>query len=125
MKILAPTAGPVPAKHRADYTVNIAKRLGADLVALHVLTEETRLEDAKENLNIFSKAGQTAKVNVNTILKKTDLVPAIIECAEEESVDLIIMGASRSKVVAEWVSADVTGKAKIPVVVLPHEFKKL
>jgi hypothetical protein len=35
------------------------------------------------------------------------------------------MEAGRSKAVAEWVSAEVTGKIKIPVVVLPHEFKKL
>jgi len=34
------------------------------------------------------------------------------------------MGASEGKVVAEWVSAGVMEKTKIPVVVIPHELKR-
>ena len=43
MKILATTAGPVPAKNKAEYIVNIAKRLGADVIALHIMKGEERI----------------------------------------------------------------------------------
>ena len=36
MKILVATAGPVPAKKKAEYIVNIAKRLDAGIIALHI-----------------------------------------------------------------------------------------
>lgn len=124
MKILVATAGPVPAKKRAEYIVNIAKRLGAGLIVLHILREEQANTEGEQALEIFVQAGQEAHVNVARVLKKGDIVPTIIKSAEKEGADLIIMGASEGKVVAEWVSAGVMEKTKIPVVVIPHEFKK-
>jgi len=120
MKILVPTAGPVPAKEKADYIVNIAKRIGAELKVLHILKEGEGSEKGEEAFNLFSEAGQKAQVNVSKILKKGDMVSAIIKSAEEESAGLIIMGASRRKIVAEWVSADVMKNTAIPVVVIPY-----
>ena len=125
MKILVPTAGSVPAKENAEYIANIAKRLGADLTVLHVLKEEEQAEKGEEALNLFSEAGQNLQVKVTKILKKGNIVPTIIESAKEESADLIVMGASRGKVLAEWLSADVMTKTTIPVVVIPHELKRL
>jgi len=125
VKILVPTAGPLPAKENAEYIANIAKRLGAELTALHVLKEEEQAEKGEEALNLFSEAGQNVQVNVTKILKKGEIVSIIIEAAEEESADLIVMGASRGKVLAEWLSADVMTKTTIPVVVIPHELKRL
>ena len=66
-----------------------------------------------------------AHINVTRVLEKGDIVPTIIKFAEKEGADLIIMGASEGKVVAEWVSAGVMEKTKIPVVVIPHKFKKV
>lgn len=125
MKILVPTAGPVPAKEKAYYIVNIAKRLGSELSVLYVLKEKEQAKKGEEAANPFFEAGQNAQVSVTKILKKGDIVSAIIDFAEEKSVDLIIMGASREKAVAEWISADVMSKTTIPVVVIPHEPKKL
>jgi nucleotide-binding universal stress UspA family protein len=124
MKILVPTAGPLPAKQNARYIVNVAKRLGAGIIALHILKEGERMEKGEEALSIFSKAGQNAEVNVVKKIKKGDMVSSIIDTAEEESADLVIMGASQGKVVAEWVSADVMGKTTIPVLVIPHAFQE-
>ena len=123
MKILAATAGPVPAKNKANYIINIAERIGAEVIALHILKGEA-LTEGQKALTIFSEAGRKACVNVTRVLERGDIVPTIIECAEEETVDLIIMGASEGKVVAEWVSAGVMEKTKIPVVVIPHELKR-
>jgi nucleotide-binding universal stress UspA family protein len=63
-------------------------------------------------------------VNVARVLEQGDIVPTIVTSAEKEGADLIIMGASEGKVVAEWVSAGVMEKTNIPVVVIPHEFKR-
>lgn len=123
MKMLVPTAGPVPAKKKAEYIINIAKRLGADVIALHIMQEEEQTQGLKA-LTIFCEAGRKAHVNVARILEKGDIVPTIIEFTENESADLIIMGTSEGKVVAEWLSAGVMEKTKVPVVVIPHEFKK-
>lgn len=120
MKILVATAGPIGAKEKADYIVNIAKRLKAELIALHVLKDENQAAKGEEALNLFSRAGQKAQIKVKKILIKADIVSGIIKSAEKESADLIIMGASQDKVVDEWVSAEVMKKTKIPVVVIPH-----
>ena len=40
MKILFATAGPVTAQENADYVVTITKRLGAELIVLHVIHEK-------------------------------------------------------------------------------------
>jgi nucleotide-binding universal stress UspA family protein len=123
MKILVPTAGSVPAKKKAEYIVQIAKRLGANVIALHILRNEEQTE-AQKALTIFSEAGRKEEVNVVRVLEKGDIVPTIVTSAEKEGADLIIMGASEGKVVAEWVSAGVMEKTKVPVVVIPHEFKR-
>jgi nucleotide-binding universal stress UspA family protein len=125
MKVLAAIAGPISAKEKADYIINIAKRLGADLIALHVVKRENQAKKGEDALKYFSEAGKKAKVKVKKILKKAEIVSAIIETAEAEKADLIIMGADRGKVVAEWLSADVMKKTKIPAVVIPHELKNL
>ena len=62
--------------------------------------------------------------DVAKILKKGDIISSIIESAEEESVNLIIMGATPDKAAEEWISTGVMEKAKIPVVVIPYEFRK-
>ena len=39
MKILVSAAGPKPAKDKAGYVMEIAKKLGAEVVALHISKE--------------------------------------------------------------------------------------
>ena len=125
MKVLAAIAGPISAKEKADYIINIAKRLRADLIVLHVVKRENQAKKGEDALKYFSEAGKKAKVKVKKILKKAEIVSAIIETAEAEKADLIIMGADRGKVVAEWLSEDVMRKTKIPAVVIPHELKNV
>lgn len=124
MKILVATSGPVPAKEKANYVVNIAKRLKAELIVLHIIQDEEAAIKGEETLKIFYKTGEKAKVRVTQLLKKGDIVSAIMETVEKESVDLIIMGASLGNVVSEWLSADVLSKTTTPVVVIPHVFNK-
>ena len=123
MKILVTAAGPKPAKDKAGYVMDIAKKLGAEVVALHISKEEDTTK-GEETLKIFTEAGEEANVNVTKILKKGDIISNIVKAADKESAALIIMGASPGKV-ADWISAGVIEKVKIPVVIIPLEFKDL
>jgi nucleotide-binding universal stress UspA family protein len=124
MKLLVATAGPISAKEKANYIVRIAKRLGAELITLHVLRNGNDLKRGVEALSFFSKAGLKAKVKIKRVLKKTDVTTAIIQTAKEEKADLIIMGADKGKAVSEWLSADVMRRTKIPAFVIPQRLKK-
>lgn len=120
-KILVPTAGGAPAKETAAYVVRIAKIMGAELTALHVLPKGEPAESGEEALRIFSDLGVTLGVNVSAVVGHGNVVSQIIDCATENNIDLIVMGASQGKVVSQWVSADVMERAGPPVVVIPHE----
>ena len=124
MKVLVPTVHPVPAESKAKYIINIAKSLGAEVIALHILQKEEYRAIGEEALNVFAEAGRDANVNViKVLLNREDIISTIIEAADKEEVSLIVMGASKGKIVSEWVSSDVMEKTKIPVVVIPHEYK--
>ncbi len=123
MKILVTAAGPKPARDKAGYVMDFARGLGAEVIALHITqTEDQAL--GEETLNIFAEAGQRVNVKVAKIFKKGDVIHSIIESAEEESVDFIIMGTNPGQPAADWVSTQVMEKTKIPVIVIPYEYKK-
>lgn len=125
MKILAPTAGVVPAKENASYIINIAKKLGAEIIALHVLGEDEDTRKGREALAVFHEAGLKAGINVTKVLREGDVVSDIIECAKDQSADLIIMGASEGKVISEWVGSNVKSRTTAQVLVIPSAFFKV
>jgi nucleotide-binding universal stress UspA family protein len=119
MKIILPTAGSVPDQKTVGYVINIAKRLNAQLVVLRVLTENETEAAGEQSLSLFIENGKEEKVPVNGILRRGDIALAIIEVAEENSVDLIILGASHGEIVAEWMNAGAMEKTDIPVLIIP------
>lgn len=124
MKILVPTAGPKPARENADYILNIAKKLKADISVIHILDIGEESPRGEEALAIFSEEAEQLGVNVETHLIEGNVVPTIVDFAEEENVSLIIMGAGRGRIVADWIVMDILDKTKIPVVIIPFKFKK-
>ena len=119
MKIIVPSAGPVPDQRTADYVINIAKRFNAQLVVLRVLSEKETETEGKQSLRLFVENGKRKKVPVNIILRRGDIAPVIIEIAQEKSVDLIILGVSHGEIVAEWMNAKAMEKTDIPVLLIP------
>jgi nucleotide-binding universal stress UspA family protein len=119
MKIIVPTTGAVPDKRTAGYVINIAKRLNAQLVVLRVLAEKETEAVGEESLSLFIENGQEEKVPINGILRRGDIVAAIIEMAQEKSVDLIILGVSHGEIVAEWMNAGGMKRTDIPVLLIP------
>ncbi len=119
MKIIIPSAGPVPNQRTVGYVINIAKRLNAQLVVLRILSEKETKAEGKQSLRLFIENGKQRKVSVDMIVRRGDIASAIIETAQEKSVDLIILGVSRGEIVAEWMNAKAMGKTDIPVLVIP------
>jgi nucleotide-binding universal stress UspA family protein len=119
MKIIVPTAGSVPDQRTVSYVITIAKRLNAQLVVLRILTENETEAAGEQSLNLFIENGKEEKVPVNGILRRGDIAVIIIEVAEENSVDLIILGASHGEIVAEWMNAGAMEKTDIPVLIIP------
>jgi nucleotide-binding universal stress UspA family protein len=109
----------VPDQRTAGYAINIAKRLNAQLVVLRVLTENETEAAGQQCLSLFIENGKEEKVSVNGILRRGDIGPVIIKVAEEESVDLIILGVSHGEIVAEWRNVKGMEKTDIPVLIIP------
>jgi nucleotide-binding universal stress UspA family protein len=124
IKILVPTAGPVPARENADYIMDIAEKLNAEIIAIHIAdTGETA--EGKHALEIFGEVGTKRNIKTTTMLKRGEVVGTIAEVAEAEKVNLIVMGASSGRLVADWIVTDVRKKTKIPVVIIPYGFSEL
>ena len=125
LRILVPTAGPVPAREKADYIMKIAQRLHGEVDVLHIIDKSTanpeKKAEGQQALEIFRYTGERFGVKVNTHLKEGTVVPTITEFANDERIDLIVMGASEDgKIVAEWIVSDLKEKTKVPVVIVPY-----
>ena len=119
MKIIVPSAGPAVEQRTVGYVINIAKRLNAQLVVVRVLTEKEKEAEGEKSLSLFVELGLRENVPVNIILRQGDIASAIIEIAQEKSVDLIILGVSHGEIVAEWMNAGAMERTDIPVLLIP------
>lgn len=123
MRILVPTAGPVPAAENANYILEIARKLNADVTVLHIL-DLAETDAGEQALKIFKDLGDELGVKVNTILKEGNVVPTIVDCAIDEKANIIIMGATKGRIVADWIVAQVLEKSNTPLVIIPYGFNK-
>lgn len=121
LKILVPTAGQAAAAETADYVVKVAKSIGAEVIALHVVRIGGSREPGELSLEYFTTAGKENEVPVKCHFREGAVIHQIVDFAEENEVDLIVMGASEGHVIEQWVSADVRGSTTIPVLVIPYQ----
>ena len=124
MRILIPTAGEEAAQEIAEYVMEVAKRMAAEVTVLHILREGETDNDGIHPCLVFANAGGEAGVKVSSRTNSGDVVETILRVANEEQTDLILMGASRGSLVENWLSADVMGKGNVPVLVVPHCFRR-
>ena len=124
-KILVPTAGPVPARMNADYIMNLAKRLSASVYVIHIRDLQEDREPGVQALEIFEEAGLRWNVPVKTELLVGDVVENIIEVAQRERVDFIVMGSSQDRIAANWIVAQVLRATKIPIFLIPFGIDEL
>jgi nucleotide-binding universal stress UspA family protein len=119
MKIIVPSARSAVDRKTVGYVINIAKRLNAQLVVVRVLNEKEKEVDGERSLSLFVEFGKRENVPVNIILRHGDIATAIIEIAQEKSVDLILLGVSHGEIVAEWMNAGAMELTDIPVLLIP------
>jgi len=119
MRIIVPAVGAVPDQRTVGYVIHIAKRFKAQLIVLQVLGKKETKEAGEQSLRLFIENGDAEKVPVNGIIRRGEIVPVIIEVAEDHSADLIILGISHGEIVAEWMNAKAMEKTDIPVLLIP------
>jgi nucleotide-binding universal stress UspA family protein len=124
MKLLVPTAGPVPAQEKAEYISKLACSLEAEMIVLHIVQNNNK-EAGQEAFKIFENQCKKDNIKIKTIIKEGDVVPTISKVVDEENVDLIVMGASAGRVVAKWLVADIMERSKVPVVIVPMGFEHM
>jgi nucleotide-binding universal stress UspA family protein len=123
LKIMVPTSGAVPAQENAEYILNIAKKLNAEVIVLHIRdVGESREGDLA--LDIYDKISKNVGVRVRLVPAIGEVSQTIIEMAKFEDADLIIMGATEGRNVAGWIIDKVINKTDIPVVIIPWRYDK-
>ena len=121
MKMLVPTAGAASATETVEYVMQVAQAINADLLVLHVIRPGHSHEAGELTLETFKNAAEGAEINVDCHLREGGVIHQIIDFAEENEVDLIVMGASNGAIVDQWISSDVCGNTNIPVLVIPYQ----
>lgn len=120
-KILIPTAGVAAATETAEYVMSVASALDAEVVVLHVVRPGKSRESGELCLEVFEQAGKENAVSLSGQIVEGSIAQQIVDYAEENTIDLIVMGASNGTVVDNWMSSDVSSMTAIPVLVIPYQ----
>jgi len=128
--ILIPTSGYVPAKESADLIINVAKRLDADVIAVHIrdpahLVSVSTESEGWQALRFFEKKGREAGVKVTPYLDTGELIPSLKRFVEEYDIDMVLVGSSAGGTVAEWVTYELQANCEVPVLVVPQDLSEL
>jgi nucleotide-binding universal stress UspA family protein len=124
MRLLVPTAGPIPAREKAEYVSKLACSLEAELIVLHIAKNDDETL-GQEAFKIFENQCNKENIQLKTIIEHGEIVPTISKIAESENADLIVMGASEEKIVAKWLAADIMERSKVPIVIIPMGFENM
>ena len=137
-KILVSIDGSEPSTNAADYAISVANIYHSELIALHVIPSDVSLfgpsppphldELKKEAQQYLDKIVQTARMNNNSIqveskiIASPSVVGGIVNFAENEGIDLIVVGTKgRSgikKLLLGSVASGVVTYAHCPVMIV-------
>ena len=118
VKILVPTSGPEPAKKSGKKIMKLAKKFDAELVIVHIRDQgESREGDMA--LDIFDKLCIEYNVKHKLVPAIGEISSTIIGQAKFHEVDIIILGATEGRGVANWVMDRIMSNINIPVLILP------
>ena len=121
MKMLVPTSGAASARETAEYVMQVAQAMDAELLVMHVIKPGHASEAGELPLETFQIAAAEAGIKIDCQIREGGVINQIIDFAEENEVDLIVMGASKGAIVDQWISSDVCGHTNIPVLVIPYQ----
>lgn len=120
-RILIPTAGVAAATETADYVIEVALAMDAEVFVLHVVRPGKSHEAGELCLEVFRHAGEAGSVSVRGHIEEGVIAHQIVDFAEENEIDLIVMGAGNGTVVDNWMSSDVCRMTSIPVLVILNQ----
>ena len=144
-KILVPTDFSANAMKAAVYAAEIAKKNGATIFLLHTiepvadsirqpfplheryLTEVTNARLRELELSRSAIATTYPDIKIETELAKGTVSTSILDFAEGQQIDLIVMGtkgaAGLKEIFMGSVAAGTIGRTKIPVLAIPDEYE--
>ena len=132
-RILIAVSSPWAAERAAGPVADLARRLGAEVIIMHVSRPsggQMREQEQADGEAAVSKLRQTlqdASVAVQTLLMfSDDIAKAILSTASERQVTLIVLGMTGKNVFARLLAGNVPVEliknTPIPVLLLPPEW---
>ncbi|MGA1820279.1 MAG: universal stress protein, partial [Thermoplasmatota archaeon] len=89
------------------------------------LRPQAALSEGWAALKIFEEKGKEMGVAVESFFKSGDLVEVLKNFAVEKQVDMILVGASANRLIAEWVTFELMCDCDIPILVVPQDLSEL
>ncbi|MBV1729763.1 MAG: universal stress protein [Methanobacterium sp.] len=127
-RILVPTDGSEHATKAADKAIELAKKLGAGIVAVHVIDEkliqpfEVLEKEGKEMLQQIQKKGESAGVEVSEVLLLGNPGHDMKKISNKTEADLIVIGShgrtGLEKILMGSVAENTLKTSDIPVLLI-------
>jgi nucleotide-binding universal stress UspA family protein len=132
-RILVAVSSPWAAQKCVDPMSDLAKRLGAEVLVIHVSRpsagqmREQEQADGESAINILSQKLQERGLTVQTLLLfSDDIARAVLNTAIERQATLIVLGLTGKNVFARLLAGNVPVEliknTKIPVLLLPPDW---
>jgi nucleotide-binding universal stress UspA family protein len=132
-RILIAVSSPWAAQKAVEPVSNLAKRLSAEVLVIHVSRpsggqmREQEQADGEQAISLLRQSLQDRGVTVQTLLMfSEDIARAIINVAEERHVTLIALGLTGKNIFARLLAGNVPVEliknTKIPVLLLPPDW---
>jgi nucleotide-binding universal stress UspA family protein len=132
-RILIAVSSPWAAQKVVDPLADLAKRLSAEVLVVHVSRpsggqmREQEQADGEAAITLLREKLQEKQITVQTLLMfSDDIARAILNTATEREVTLIVLGLTGKNVFARLLAGNVPVEliknTKIPVLLLPPDF---
>lgn len=132
-RILIAVSSPWAAKKAVEPLADLAARLAADVLVVHVSRpsggqmREQEQSDGEQAISYLREALQSRGVTVQTLLMfSEDIARAILNVAAERNVTMILLGLTGKNVFARLLAGNVPVEliknTKIPVLLLPPDW---
>ena len=133
-RILVAVSSPFAARRVVEPLTDLARRMEAEVLAVHVSRpsggqmREQEQADGEEAISILRDSLVSKDVSVQTLLLfSDDIARAVLNTATEREVTLIVLGLTGKNVFARLLAGNVPVEliknTKIPVLLLPPDFK--
>jgi nucleotide-binding universal stress UspA family protein len=132
-RIMIAVSSPWAAQKAVEPVADLAKRLGAEVLVVHVSRpsggqmREQEQADGESSINMLRQALSDKGLSVQTLLMfSEDIARAILNVAAEREVTLIVLGMTGKNIFARLLAGNVPVEliknTKIPVLLLPPDW---